>query len=343
MRHTIFATALVAATALATSGTPAPAARAAPDQNAATRALFDYLQGQNSTGLVIVHDGKVVVEHYWPAPAEDRQFRLVNYGPAGGGALLEDVASQQKSFVAVLVAVALDKGLIDLGKPVSAYLGAGWSKAAPEQETRITVDDVLHMSSGLDERFGYVAPAGSTFLYNTPVYAITKRIVAAAAKQPLDALTRDWLTVPTGMVDTAWRQRPGAMATVGNATGLVTTPRDVARFGQMVLDRGVASTGKRVVSAGNLAKLFEPSATNPAYGRLWWLNSGAYSVRPGVGRRDGPLIAAAPADTVAALGALDRRLFVVPSMKLVVVRTGAAAGDADFNHQFWLRLRKVIG
>ncbi len=33
------------------------------------------------------------------------------------------------------------------------------------------------------------------------------------------------------------------------------------------------------------------------------------------------------ADMVAAMGALDRRLFVVPSRKLVVVRTGQAAVD----------------
>jgi hypothetical protein len=41
------------------------------------------------------------------------------------------------------------------------------------------------------------------------------------------------------------------------------------------------------------------------------------------------LIPAAPADLVGALGAFERRLYVVPSRKLVVVRTGAAANDPD--------------
>ena len=338
----LLAAALIAATALSSGAAPTTAAaRASPD--AATLALLDYLHAQNSTGFVVVRDGRIVIERYWPAPATDAQFRLMVHGNASGGALLEDVASQQKSFVAVLVAVALDKGLIDLGKPVSAYLGQGWSRASPEQEASISVDDVLHMASGLDERFGYVAPAGSAFFYNTPVYAITKRIVAAAAHQPLDTLTRDWLTAPVGMTDTDWRQRPSAMAAVGNATGLVTTPRDIAHFGEMVLGRGIAPNGCRVVSAASLAKLFAPSATNPAYGRLWWLNGGAWSMRPAVGRREGPLIAAAPTDTVAALGALDRKLYVVPSMRLVVVRTGAAAVDRDFDQQLWLRLRRAIG
>ncbi len=47
---------------------------------------------------------------------------------------------------------------------------------------------------------------------------------------------------------------------------------------------------------------------------------------------------AAPADMVGAMGALDRKLFVVPSRKLIVVRTGQAAPDPDVNNQLWLRL-----
>ena len=92
-----------------------------------------------------------------------------------------------------------------LARPVSAYIGAGWSKAAPDQEARIRLIDVLTMSSGLTEGFAYAAPPGTVFLYNTPVYAVTKRVLAAAAKQPLEALTHDWLTGPAGMADTAWR------------------------------------------------------------------------------------------------------------------------------------------
>jgi hypothetical protein len=55
------------------------------------------------------------------------------------------------------------------------------------------------------------------------------------------------------------------------------------------------------------------------------------------------LIKAAPADMVAALGAFDRRLYVVPSRQLVVVRAGADARDTEFDQQLWLRLIKVIG
>src|SRR5687768_5882327 len=250
---------------------PASTALAAPgEQSAAMTNLLDYLRNQNSTGFLVVQDGKVLVEKNWPAPEGDRQFSMFVYGKNSQGALLEDVASQQKSFVSVLVAIAIDKGLIDIEKPVSAYIGAGWSKATPEQETKIRVVDVLTMSSGLNDKFGYEAPVGTVFYYNTPVYAVTKRVVAAAANQPLDTITRDWLTAPAGMNDTAWRKRPAALASVGNDTGLVTTPHVTALFGLMVLDGGVSNEGKRIVSDANLKAMFTPSATNPAYGRLWW-------------------------------------------------------------------------
>jgi len=316
---------LLAAAGATAAAAPALAATAMDD-------LLAYAQAQKTTGFLVIRDRKVVVEKNWPAPGDAAQFRAgFAYETNADGALLEDVASQQKSFVAVLCAVAEDKGLLDVRQPVSDYIGAGWSKASPEQERAIRVIDLLTMSSGLDTRFGYAAPAGSVFLYNTPVYAVTKRVLAAAAKAPLETLTADWLTGPAGMKDTAWRKRPAAFGDVGNPTGLVTSPRDTARLGQLVLDGGRAEGGRRVVSEAALAAMFVPSKANPAYGRLWWLNGGA-----------APRFPAAPADMVAALGAMDRKLYVVPSRKLIVVRMGPAAPDKDFDQQLWLRLNRAL-
>jgi CubicO group peptidase (beta-lactamase class C family) len=348
-KHTV---AGMAATAMLAVLTIAPAACAAPPLPVAAEVrqtspemsdLLAYVQNHNSTGFVVIQDGKVLIDETWPAPTGDAMFANFIYGRTADGALLEDVASQQKSFVALLVAVAIDKGLLDIQQPVSTYLGHGWSKASPDQEAQIKVIDVLNMSSGLDDRFNYVAPPQTVFFYNTPVYAITKGIVTAAAHQSLETITRDWLTGPTGMVNTDWRQRPGALASVGNATGLVTTPHDVAKFGEMVLHDGVAENGARVVSSEQLHALFTRAGTNPAYGRLWWLNGSEYTMRAAAGRTPGQLIPAAPADLVGALGAFDRRLYVVPSRKLVVVRTGAATNETGFDQQLWLRLMKVIG
>jgi len=338
----IWAAVVMSCLAIATIVPLAPAFAQAEGPSAGVTRLLDYLYNQRTTGFLVIRNGKVLIEKNWPAPTDAPAFANFVYETTQDGALLEDVASQQKSFVSVLVAVAIDKGLIEVEKPVSDYIGQGWSKTSPEQEAKIRVVDLLTMTSGLDEKFGYQAPVGTVFFYNTPVYAVTKRILTAAARQPLEAITHDWLTGPAGMKDTAWRKRPPALAGVGNDTGLVTSPRDTGRFGLMILNDGVAENGTRIVSDSSFKAMFARSARNPAYGRLWWLNGGAYAIREAVGRKDGPLISAAPADMVGAFGAFHRRLYVVPSLKLVVVRTGAAAGDKDFDEQLWLRLMEAL-
>ena len=313
-----------------------------------TAALADavsYVAGQKSTGFVIIQDGRIIAEHYWPLPADAETFRTnFVHGTAPDGALLEDVASQQKSFIAILIGVGVDKGLVDISKPVSAYAGAGWSRASPEQEAKITVRHLMEMNSGLKENLTYEAEPGAKFFYNTPAYAVLKKVLEGASKQTLDQVTQAWLAGPAGMKDTSWRKRPGAFSDVGNPTGLVTTPRDIARMGQLVLDGGKAADGSRVISKAQLDAMFKRTSTNPAYARLWWLNGGAYSLGAGaaIARTEGQLIPAAPADLIAAQGAQDRKLYVVPSRKLIVVRTGQAAPDRDFNQQLWTRLMQAV-
>jgi CubicO group peptidase (beta-lactamase class C family) len=309
---------------------------------AALDELVAYVQSQKTTGFLIVQDNKVIFEHNWPLPPEAAAFAAnFTHGTDAHGALEEDVASAQKSFIAILAGVAIDKGLLDISKPVSDYIGAAWSKAAADQEKSIAVRNLMEMSSGLTEKLTYEAPAGTKFFYNTPAYAIMKPVLEKASGQKLDDLTRLWLTEPAGMTDTLWRQRPAVFSDVGNPTGLYTTPRDMAKLGQLVLDNGKAADGKRVISAAQLAALFERSPTNPAYGRLWWLNGSAYTLRPAGVRTETALIPAAPAELVAALGAQDRKIYVVRSRKLIVVRTGQAAPDRAFDQQVWLRLMKA--
>jgi CubicO group peptidase (beta-lactamase class C family) len=317
-------------------------ARAGWNATALTEAA-EYARAQKSTGFLVIDANRIVAEANWPLDAAAATFRAnFVHGTSKDGALLEDIASGQKSFIAVLAGIAIDKGLLDISKPVTAYVGPGWSKASREQEAAITVRNLLEMNSGLKEDFSFEAAPDARFFYNTPVYATLKPVLEAASKQTLDGITRLWLTEPAGMSDTAWRKRPGAaFAAAGNPTGLVTSPRDMAKLGQLVLDGGKSATGKQVISKAQLDAIFRRTATNPAYGRLWWLNGSSYTLRPAGRRAETPLIPAAPADTVAALGAQDRKIYVVPSRKWIVVRTGLAAPDSDFDNQLWTRLMKA--
>ncbi len=333
--------AISACTASPSPSAPATSATAAAEWNAAALAeVVAYVQSQKSTGFLIIQDEKTIAEHNWPLPddAASQTFRAnFVHGTEPNGALREDVASQQKGLIALLVGVGVDRGLIDIDRPVSGYIGSRWSKATPEQEGKITVRHLLEMNSGLKEDLSYDAPAGTKFFYNTPAYAKLKPVLEKAADQELWIITQLWFTKISNMHSTGWEERPAAFADSGNPTGLVTTPGDLAIMGQIILNRGKKPSGARIISEAQLDAIFTPTATNPAYGRLWWLNNGDYSVNVGAAspRREGRFIPAAPGDTLSALGAQDRKLFVVPSMKLIVVRTGQAAPDREFNNKLW--------
>lgn len=342
--------AFIVALALVGCATPTATGRGEPATISATDAgwkaslseIADWVGAQKSTGFVIIQDNRIVLQKYWPLPEDAGTFRTnFVHGTSTDGALLEDVASQQKSFVALLTGVAVDKGLLDIAKPVAAYAGVGWSKATPEQEAAITVRNLLEMNSGLKENLNYEAAPDTKFFYNTPAYAVMKRVLEGASKLPLDRLTHDWLAGPAGMKDTAWRKRPNAFADSGNPTGLVTTPRDIARMGQLVLDGGVAADGTRVISRAQLDALFVRTKTNPSYGQLWWLNGASETTMANGTRRPGQFIEAAPADAVAAMGAQDRKLYIVLSRRLIVVRTGQAAPDRAFDQHLWEKLMRA--
>lgn len=306
--------------------------------------LASYCKSQRTTGLLVMVNRRTVLERNWPVAAGSDLFeRRYLHGTARDGALREDVASQQKSLVALLAAIAVDDGRLDPEQPVSNYVGRGWSQADAAQEQSIVVRHLLEMCSGLDDALCCEAPAGTRHHYNTPAYALMLPVLEAAEGQSIGALTQTRLTGPLGMVDTAWCQRSNELASfLGNPRGLVTTPRDLARLGQLVLDGGVAENGARLVSSAGLSAIFRRTALHPAYGRLWWLNGGTHWIVPNRGQGEGSLVPTAPADALFALGSENRVLMVVPSRALILVRLGQQAPDADLREKMASGLARAM-
>ncbi|MDT8427483.1 MAG: serine hydrolase domain-containing protein [Pseudomonadales bacterium] len=307
-----------------------------------SRAL-DVAGARNSSGVVILHQGRILAERYWQGP-DNATYRNFLTGTDEAGRAIEDVASAQKSVVAVLTGIAQQKGFIALDDPVNKHLEAGWSQASREHEEAIILRHLLSMTSGLAEDLSLVSAPGQTWFYNTPAYHMVMRVLTAATGKDRNELTSDWLSKPLGMTHTSWTSRPWADAAIG--AGLSTTARDLARFGLMIQAGGQWQDQVVMADPDFLQAMLSPSQTlNPAYGYLWWLNGQQFSLAPGAQapRQDGPLIKAAPADLLAMLGAGDRKLYLVPSLDLVVTRLGFTGGspDSSFNEAFWTALIKA--
>ena len=303
-------------------------------------AVLEYAREQRSSGLVVAHRGRILAEAYWEVlPSDDQPNRYQDLVAerTDDGRSIEDVASVQKSVVSFLVGVARGKGLLTLEDPVVEHLGEGWSQAEPEAEAAILVRHLLSMSTGLGTDRSYQAPAGEKWMYNTNVYSRTMAVLEAASGLTADQYTAQWLTDRIGMLDSHWGPRPWVRAGAdANRVGFRTTASDLARFGVLVLAAGSWAGEDILGDATFLSESWLPSQPhNPSYGLLWWLN-GQTRVMAGTSGEgvDGPLIPTAPGDTVAAQGALGRKLYVTPSLDLVVTRLGDSPAR-DFNTELW--------
>jgi CubicO group peptidase (beta-lactamase class C family) len=322
--------------------------------NDATLAELDnYLCTVDSTGFVIILDGRLLHEKICALPDKDAvnpHFWLIYKSVSKSGQPVEDVASTQKSVTAFLIGVAEGKKLLSIEDPVSKYLGEGWSKASPEQEKAIKIRHLLAMASGLKEDLSYEAPAGSYWYYNSPAYSRLSGVLEKAGGRPLPDLATEWLLKPVGMNESHWVRREGeyrAAVPWGNLYGFNTTPRDLARFGLLVLNKGVWAGKDLLNNPGYIEKLSTPAQKpNEAYGYLWWLNGSKTHQRGGRSApetENGAIIPNAPADLIAAFGAMDRRIYVVPSASLVFTRTGAQAGGALMDFKIWYYLNRACG
>ena len=151
--------------------------------------LMNYARNNKSSGVVILYRGRILAEQYWPldpkektAEGKPNPYFHMRLGKNAKGRAIEDVASAQKSVTAMLVGIAQHKGLLKITDPVHKHLGKGWSKAPAAAEAKITIRHLITMSSGLNPRLQFVAPAGSKWFYNTGAYSKALTCVSKAAK-----------------------------------------------------------------------------------------------------------------------------------------------------------------
>ena len=304
-------------------------------------AALQYAGEQRSSGVVVLHQGRIVAERYWEVPEmEGSVYDALLTGMTADGRALEDVASVQKSVVSFLAGVGRGAGLVDFEAPVSQYLGTGWSQAQVQDEAAITVRHLLSMSSGLTRDHAFEVPAGEKWMYNTNVYSQTVKVLEAASGLKVNEYTSQWLTSRIGMSESRWVDRPWADPDLAaNTIGFETSALDLARFGILMLAEGHWRGTDVLGDPDYIAEAVSPSqGMNPAYGLLWWLNGWPN----GVESEATIMIPSAPDDLYAAVGALGRKLYVVPSLNLVVTRLGDTPAP-DFNDVFWSHLMVATG
>ncbi len=280
---------------------------------------IDFVKDQRSGAFIVLNKGEMVVEEYWMG--WDKNFR-------------GKIASINKSVTSVLVGIAQEQGKLNIEDKVSDYLDTGWSKSSPENESKITIRHLLTMTSGLDDYLVYTDDAGTEFYYNTIAFNQLWPVLEKATDKSIDRYADRVLFNNIGMTKAIkWYK--------GNDL----LPRDLARFGLMILNEGNWGTDGILFDKKYYLEMLSPSQTFVScYGYLWWLNNNCNANNDDEELR---LFNNAPTDLIAALGAGDQKLYIVPSRELVIIRLGYDPGtpfwgEESFNNKFWDLMNEVI-
>ncbi|RSK47378.1 serine hydrolase [Hymenobacter rigui] len=292
--------------------------------------LLNFLGRKGTKSFIVLKDGRIVVERYYGTFTQDSVWYWASAG---------------KSLTATLTGLARQDGLLTLQDSVNRFLGRGWSSAPAGRERLITLRHLLTMTSGLDDTppapcdnesstpgcLLYRTDAGTRWAYHTGAYRQLQTVLARASGLPLNQYTNQRLASRIGMQG-LWVQDV-----------YYSRARDMARFGLFALARGSWNGTAILTDTSYFRQMTTPSQNfNRSYGYLWWLNGQSSYMLPGPQQLvlPGNITPSAPADMVAALGKNDQKIYVVPSLRLVVVRQGASAGSprlalSSFDTDLW--------
>ena len=140
---------------------------------------------------------------------------------------------------------------------------------------------------------------------------------SASRNKSLEAFARETLFQPLGITDVEWK--PYKNGKIAAASGLRLRPRDAAKIGQLVLNRGQWN-GRQIVSADWIAQSITPRfqaigffGSTLFYGYQWWM-----------GRS---LAGGKEIKWIGAFGWGGQRIFIVPELDLVMMTTAAQYGQ----------------
>ena len=202
------------------------------------------------------------------------------------------------------------------------------------------------MTSGLDDEtddvepasLHYLADAGTRWAYHN-VYVKLQDVVAQASGQTWINYFNVKLRDKIGM--------SGSWIQSGNNSVYWSTTRSMARFGLLILNNGKWEN-EVIVNSDFVQSATKTSQNiNKSYGYLWWINGeSSYHLPQSQFEFQGSIIPSGPADMFMALGKNDQKIYVIPSKKMVVIRMGNAADEAnaalsDFDDVLWQKINAV--
>jgi CubicO group peptidase (beta-lactamase class C family) len=305
-----------------------------PDSVEAFLSRYEAGEYPNLHAFLLLRHGNLVLEAY--QGGTDMFGNPVEYD----GETLHPVYSVSKSVTSFLLGSARGMGYpVDPQEDIAGYFPERWPLFQDSGWSEMTLHHLLSMTTGLqwDELstsymdpvndfnimlgssepleylFGrpFAATPGESFTYNSGVSVLLGEILQRATGEPADEFAVANLFHEMDIQNFAWRR--WGDGTVDTGGGLALRPRDMAKFGELVLTGG-RWNGRQVVSSDWVTASTQRQAPDRGYGYQWWVVSL-------VSESWGSIPA------VVAIGWGGQYVIVVPELELICVLTGANLED----------------
>lgn len=312
--------------------------------------LSKALRATNTDALVVLRRGRIATE--WYANGMDARTPHI-------------VFSVSKSICGALGGILTDRGLLDPDDLVVDYVPELETSVYSDCTVRHLLDMVVGIKFTEDYndpdgdviRYRYAVgwdlpppgretmdvrrflatmradgnPHGETFHYVSTNTDVLGWVYERACDQPLSEIISEYLWGPLGAEHDAYVtvDSHGAMRAAG---GICVAPRDLARFGEMIRQRGVANNGRQVVPGWWIDDINEHD-TSAA-----WARGDFAELFPGASYRSKWYQIDRTHGVLCALGIHGQWIYIHPEAELVIVRLASEAIPLDPDHALsWRR------
>ena len=276
---------------------------------------------KRTRAVLVIYKDKIIAEKY--SDGFHKNSRILGW-------------SMTKSLTGTYFGILQKQGKVDIMKPASIK---EWQK---DDRKKITINDLLHMNSGLEWEEDYTKICDATIMLFQAKYMAKCQLEKPAAYQPnthwnyssgtsnlLSGILRNQFKTHQEYLDfwySSLIDKIGMNSTVietdmvgnyvGSSYGWATT-RDWAKFGLLYLHNGNWN-GEQIFDSSWTKYVATPTNTsNGRYGAQFWLNAGGYF--PDV-----------PRDMYYCSGYQGQMIAIIPSLDLVIVHMGLKE-EFDFN------------
>jgi CubicO group peptidase (beta-lactamase class C family) len=285
----------------------------------------DYMKAYNVSGVMVVKGGKVMLERYglgrkpedrWISFSVTKSITSTLVGAAIKDGKIKSIDDQVTPYIPELKGSAYDG--VTVRNLLTMSSGVKWNEDYADPNSDVARAGAKILEPGVNPIVSYMKALpranepGIKFTYNTGETDLVGILVSNAVGKSLSQYASEKLWQAYGLerdatwiVDLAGHERGGCCMSM--------TVGDYARFGQFMLDGGVAQ-GRQILPDGWIRQATTAQITNGAppfgYGYFWWIG-------PGGGYQ--------------ASGIFGQSISVIPYKRLVIVLNSAwpAAGGRE--------------